>query len=837
MTDRWHPGRESRAGESWHRETTWARSAPPSRARSGITPARLLQRVGKAAAGATFVALGALLLSGASQAPLNFANASATVVQSFGAANSASGSATLSVKPTAATGGGDLLVAVIRTRNTTNLAPVSSVTDSASNHWVLAPNTKIAQGSQADQEIWYTANAAALATSQSIIVTVGGTSAATSAIAFTVLDVTGAAATPLDVSASKGGSTQPASTGITAATTQASEIVIGDLGWNSNSVTVSGQQAGYTVLPLQSAGVSGSGAGEEGAWKLVSATGTQSYSATLSSSSVAWTGAIATFKTGAPTTTTITGFSPPSGPVGTVVTITGAGFTGATVVKFNTTTATTFSVTDDGHLNATVPTGATSGFISVTAPGGTASSSPTSFTVTAPTTTTITGFSPPSGPVGTVVTITGAGFTGATVVKFNTTTATTFSVTDDGHLNATVPTGATSGFISVTAPGGTASSSPTSFTVTAPTTTTITGFSPPSGPVGTVVTITGAGFTGATVVKFNTTTATTFSVTDDGHLNATVPTGATSGFISVTAPGGTASSSPTSFTVTTPPTAPHVMLIVEENHSYSGTGEVIGNSQAPYINSLAQSYLSSTSWYSPYHGSPLDYTSLIAGNTDGSITKPSSDTTFVDELTGAGLTWGAYFEAMPFSCDTANWPTGSNSSNAMYALDHNPFTYYSSTRTTAACQNNVPVAAPSTIPAGPNDPFATLMGSNSLPDFMFVVPDNCDEMHSECPANGNNEPSNADAWLKYNMPAIQASNWYKQGGVVIITWDEAYHTDDFGMGQRRRLPVDTDCSVLRRQPRRHRRQDPQHRRLCCNRGIEQPQQLMRRQPLRHSSGD
>ena len=181
---------------------------------------------------------------------------SASVVQSFGAANGSSGSATLSVKPTAATGAGDLLVAMIRTRNQTTLAPVTGVTDSASNHWALAAvgstTTKVSTG-QADGEIWYAANAAALTTAQSITVTVGGTSAAKSAIAFTVLDVTGATATPLDVVAHSNSNTQPALTGTTAATTQGSEIVIGDLGWNSNTVTVSGQKTGYTVLPPQSA--------------------------------------------------------------------------------------------------------------------------------------------------------------------------------------------------------------------------------------------------------------------------------------------------------------------------------------------------------------------------------------------------------------------------------------------------------------------------------------------------------------------------------------------------------------------------------------------------------
>ncbi len=534
-----------------------------------------------------------------------------------------------------------------------------------------------------------------LTTAQAITVTVGGTAAASSAIAFTVLDITGATTSPLDVIAHNGGATQPASTGTTVTTTQASEIAISDIGWNSSTVTVSGQTTSYTVLPTQNASVAGDGAGEQGAWQLLSTTGAQSYSATLSSSSVAWTGAIATFKLGGPAAPTITSFSPSSGAVGTIISIVGSGFTGASAVKFSGIAATIFTVKDDGHINATVPSGASTGSIGVTVGGTTAFS------------TTFTFLSNPPPP-------------------------------------------------------------------------TITGFSPPSGPVGTVVTITGTSFSGATVVKFNTTAATTFSVTDDAHISATVPTGATTGSISVTAPGGGPVTSSGTFTVTTAPAAPHIMLIVEENHSYNGTNGIIGNANAPYINSLAGQYLSATNWYSPDHGSPLDYTSLLAGNTDGSITKPSSDTTLVDELPSAGYSWGAYMEAMPFSCDTSNWPTGSNSSTALYALDHNPFTYYTSTRTTTACQNNIPVGAPSTIPVQPSppDPFANDMSGGSLPDFMFVVPDNCDEMHSECPANGNNEPSNADKWLQYNLPAIQASSWYAQGGIVIVTWDEAYNTDD-----------------------------------------------------------
>src|SRR5207237_487698 len=173
---------------------------------------------------------------------------------------------------------------------------------------------------------------------------------------------------------------------------------------------------------------------------------------------------------------TITGFTPASGPVGTGVTISGSNFTGTTGVAFNGASA-TFTVNSATSIQATVPAGATTGTISVTTPGGTATS-PGSFTVISPPT--ITSFTPPIGPVGTSVTISGSNFTGTTAVAFNGASA-TFTVQSATTIQATVPTSATTGTISVTTPGGTATS-PGSFTVINPPT--ITGFTPPIGPVG-----------------------------------------------------------------------------------------------------------------------------------------------------------------------------------------------------------------------------------------------------------------------------------------------------------------------------------------------------------------
>jgi hypothetical protein len=195
-------------------------------------------------------------------------------------------------------------------------------------------------------------------------------------------------------------------------------------------------------------------------------------------------------------------------------------------------------------IMAHVPSGATSGPVTVVTPAGTATSSGT-FTVTVSAVPSVDGLSPASGPAGTYVQIGGHNFTGATAVNFNGVTA-GFTVGSDGQITAQVPTGATSGPVSVTTPNGTGSST-SSFTVTG-TIPEIAGFTPGSGAVGASVGLGGRHFTGATSVQFNGVPA-TFVVNSDTSISATVPAGATSGTITVTSPSGTATSSG-SFTVT-----------------------------------------------------------------------------------------------------------------------------------------------------------------------------------------------------------------------------------------------------------------------------------------------
>ncbi len=224
----------------------------------------------------------------------------------------------------------------------------------------------------------------------------------------------------------------------------------------------------------------------------------------------------------------IASFTPTSGTVGTQVTITGASFTGATGVGFNGVSASSFAVDSDTQIRANVPTGATTGPISVIRDAGAVTSSEV-FVVLAPPT--IASFTPTSGSVGTEVTVAGSDFTDVTSVSFNG-VASSFSIDSDSQLRATVPSGATTGAISLVSPHGTGVSG-SDFTVTVPSTPSITSFSPTSGIVGDEVTIVGENFTGVTSVSFNGTSA-EFTIDSELQLRAVVPNQSTTGPIHIT---------------------------------------------------------------------------------------------------------------------------------------------------------------------------------------------------------------------------------------------------------------------------------------------------------------
>ena len=281
---------------------------------------------------------------------------------------------------------------------------------------------------------------------------------------------------------------------------------------------------------------------------------------------------------------TITSYTPAAGIAqGGTVTITGTNFTGATAVSFNGPAA-AFTVVNATTISTTVPSGAGSGTLTVTTPNGLAS---INFTVLPA----ITSFSPTSGVVGTTVTIIGTNLGAAVNVKFNGVYVSSFNIVNATTITTQVPVGATTGPLTVRTPDGTATG-PINFTVTPGLV--FSSFTPVKGPVGTVVTLYGQGFTGTSAVAFNGTPAVTYTVISDGELWATVPAGARTGYITLTSPQGSGTSA-NMFEVTvasgglsissfTPPSGPAgTSVTVEGTNLISTTAVTFNGTPASFV--------------------------------------------------------------------------------------------------------------------------------------------------------------------------------------------------------------------------------------------------------------
>ncbi len=219
-------------------------------------------------------------------------------------------------------------------------------------------------------------------------------------------------------------------------------------------------------------------------------------------------------------------------------------------------------------------------------------------------------------------------------------------------------------------------------------------------------------------------------------------------------PPAASSSSPCGRTKSHPATWAHVIWIWMENRSY---GDVVGSAAAPFENhtlmaecGLAENY------HNVSHPSLPNYLAATSGETlvtsDCSPSRCSQGVNnLFTQLQAAGKTWRSYEESMPSNCD--------RSDSGLYSAHHNPAVYYRPAAT--ACQRwDVPLGGRS---AGA---FADDLTHDRLPNFAFVTPNECDDMHS-CPVRSG------DAWLAYWIPRIVDSPAYRSGNtVVIVTWDE-----------------------------------------------------------------
>lgn len=203
----------------------------------------------------------------------------------------------------------------------------------------------------------------------------------------------------------------------------------------------------------------------------------------------------------------------------------------------------------------------------------------------------------------------------------------------------------------------------------------------------------------------------------------------------------------------------HIVVILEENKPSSA---VLGSADAPFLDSLTKDYASAGNYNAITHPSLPNYLALTSGTTAGITDDCSPDPdscsadvgSIADSIEDAGRTWRSYGEDMPEPCYQHN--------SGDYAVRHVPFVYYPSVREdpTRCDDHVVPFSA-----------FADDL-SAELPDFSFVTPNLCNDMHNCSVASG-------DDWLAEEVPRIlTAPAFEEQNSLLVITFDEGDRSDN-----------------------------------------------------------
>jgi phosphatidylinositol-3-phosphatase len=218
----------------------------------------------------------------------------------------------------------------------------------------------------------------------------------------------------------------------------------------------------------------------------------------------------------------------------------------------------------------------------------------------------------------------------------------------------------------------------------------------------------------------------------------------------------------------------HVFVVLMENTSLKTLEAGINNNQAPNLATWQGKYATGSDYHGVAHPSLPNYIALTSGDTQGigcdcgaapgngtchpvvdvCIGTCSCNTNatghIADQLEAAQKTWMDFGESMGTACNLVD--------SGNYAVRHNPFLYYNNVQTnTARCTTHV-------VDFSQFDP-------NNAPNFSFIAPNLVSDMHNPDPPDSTNIP-NGDKWLGIHAGAILSSSGYKNGGLLVIVWDE-----------------------------------------------------------------
>jgi phosphatidylinositol-3-phosphatase len=221
----------------------------------------------------------------------------------------------------------------------------------------------------------------------------------------------------------------------------------------------------------------------------------------------------------------------------------------------------------------------------------------------------------------------------------------------------------------------------------------------------------------------------------------------------------------------------HVFVIMMEN---TGFGSLIGNPNAPFINSAAATYGLATNYTGVSHPSQPNYIAATSGALNGVF--DDNDITIdvpniVDQIEGSGRTWKGYMQSLSL-CGPSDVPPGVNPKlahacgNQLYERKHNPFVSYQDVQSSPARLANIVDFSQ----------FATDLGNNTVPDYTWISPDQCTDMHGRFTldptdlcvfAHVQALIATGDAFLKDTVGAIMSSRAWTGNSVIFITWDES----------------------------------------------------------------
>jgi phosphatidylinositol-3-phosphatase len=169
---------------------------------------------------------------------------------------------------------------------------------------------------------------------------------------------------------------------------------------------------------------------------------------------------------------------------------------------------------------------------------------------------------------------------------------------------------------------------------------------------------------------------------------------------------------------------------------------------------------------------------------------PSATQTLAGQLSAKHLTWRAYLEGMDEPAATAGAggaadgacghpalgtadPTSAQTPPAgqTYATWRNPFVYFDSVIDSSQCASD---------DVGLNRLTPDLASATGTPSFAYIVPDRChDGNATPCTPGAPAGMAAADGFLQTVIPEILHSKAYKDGGLLVITVDEAPSSGEF----------------------------------------------------------